>query len=233
MFWEDHGRPTFVWLYHMTGPVLWLMPALALALWARHRLRSARRRPESAGEPADFTGRGPPRRSSARRASEGVAIIEATGPLADFYDAPRRELRLSAPTFAGRSPWSLAVAAREAGHALGGRWALDDAHGPGLRIAPRRARRLDHLRRRLRARLPGPRHRWSPRRLGRGARRPGPRADRIRRDPPRPRLRGPRRDRARPRLRRGPRRLPARARRGDPPVRPGTIIVAIGRGCGA
>jgi hypothetical protein len=123
MFWEDHGRPTFVWLYHMTGPVLWLMPALALVLWARHRLRSARRRPELAREPADFTGARAAAAVLGAAGVEGVAIIEATGPFADFYDMPRRELRLSAPSSAGRSSWTLAVAAREAGHALGGRWA--------------------------------------------------------------------------------------------------------------
>jgi Zn-dependent membrane protease YugP len=119
MFWEDHGRPTFVWLSHMTVPVLWLMPAIGLALWARHRLRSA---PKSARESADFTGVHAAAAVLDAAGVEGVAIIEAAGPLADFYDAPRRELRLSASTFAGRSPWALAVASREAGHALRGRW---------------------------------------------------------------------------------------------------------------
>jgi Zn-dependent membrane protease YugP len=123
MFWEDHGRPTFVWLFRMTAPALWLMPAVGLALWARHRLRSARRRPELAREPADFTGARAASAVLGAAGVAGVAIIEASGPLADFYDASRRELRLSAPTWAGRSPWALAVASREAGHALAGRWA--------------------------------------------------------------------------------------------------------------
>ncbi len=124
MFWEDHGRPTFVWLFHMTAPVVWLMPPLVLALWARYRLRSARRRLELAREPPDFTGARAAAAVLGAVGVEGITIIEASDPLADFYDAPRRELRLSASTFAGRSPWALAVAAREAGNALGGRWAL-------------------------------------------------------------------------------------------------------------
>jgi hypothetical protein len=52
---------------------------------------------------------------------EDVPVVRATGPLADFYDPARRELRLSARVFEGRSPAALAVAAHEAGHALGGR----------------------------------------------------------------------------------------------------------------
>ena len=49
---------------------------------------------------------------------EGVAIVRASGPLADFYDPVRRELRLTDAIFEGRSPAALAVAAHEAAQAL-------------------------------------------------------------------------------------------------------------------
>ena len=123
MFWEDHGRPTLVWLYRMTGPILSLLPAVILGLWARHRLRSARREAESPGPTAGPGVTGALVASAILEAGrvEGVAIVPASGPLADFYDAARRELRLSAEVFEGRSPWATAVAAHEAGHALQGR----------------------------------------------------------------------------------------------------------------
>jgi Zn-dependent membrane protease YugP len=107
----------------MTLPVLWLAPPVALALWARHRLRMARRLSAPSGASADVTGAQAAAAVLDAAGAKDIAVIEATGPLADFYDAPRRELRLSAPRFAGRSPWALAVASREAGHAIEGRWA--------------------------------------------------------------------------------------------------------------
>src|SRR6185437_13122298 len=93
-----------------------LAPAVLVPLWARARvavaLAKARRRPSAA--------------SGAEAAAlilrtvgvEGVAIAAIDGPLSDFYDPVRRTLRLSTPVHDGRSLASLAVALREAGHAI-------------------------------------------------------------------------------------------------------------------
>jgi Zn-dependent membrane protease YugP len=119
--WEDHGRPTFLWLYHMLGPTLALMPALALMFWARWRLRSAWGR-ASGGEVGEDNGARVASMILEASGRSAVAVVPASGPLADYYDAPRLEVRLSPRAFQGRSLAALAVAAHEAGHALQPRW---------------------------------------------------------------------------------------------------------------
>jgi Zn-dependent membrane protease YugP len=93
-----------------------LAPAVLVPLWARARtalaFARASRRPTSAS--------GVEAAAAILRAEgiEGVAIVAIDGPLSDVYDPGRRTLRLSTPVHDGRSLASLAVAIREAGHAI-------------------------------------------------------------------------------------------------------------------
>jgi Zn-dependent membrane protease YugP len=119
--WEDHARSTFLWFYHMLAPALALLPALVVMLGARWRLRSAWGRafaeevgPGSVGQAATAI-------LGALGRTE-VTVVPASGPLADFYDPARREVRLSRDVLDGRSPAAFAFATHEAGHALQPRW---------------------------------------------------------------------------------------------------------------
>lgn len=95
-----------------------LVPALAAVLASWIWLRALRRRMSSPAPSPAITGAEAAAAILGAGGVGGVAIVRATGPLADFYDPARRELRLSAAAFDGRSPAALAVSAHEAGHAL-------------------------------------------------------------------------------------------------------------------
>jgi Zn-dependent membrane protease YugP len=97
--------------------VLVLAPALALAIWARRRLRSACRRTATSADGSAITGAA---LAAVIMEAEGASatLVTAAGPLATFYDPGRRELRLSAPVAEGHSVSALGLAAHEAGHAL-------------------------------------------------------------------------------------------------------------------
>ncbi|HWE38452.1 MAG TPA: zinc metallopeptidase [Isosphaeraceae bacterium] len=93
-----------------------LAPAVLVPLWARARttlaFAKARRRPSSSS--------GAEAAAAVLREAgiEGVAIVAIDGALGDFYDPGRRTLRLSKSVHDGRTLASLAVAVREAGHAI-------------------------------------------------------------------------------------------------------------------
>ena len=124
MSWEDRVGNVLLWIYLLTPSFLALAPALGAVLWARRRLRKALRPPEGTGPTSRITGAGAAAAIVGAAGVEGVSVVAASGPLADFYDPGLREIRLSRPAFEGSSPPALAVAAHEAGHALQGRSAL-------------------------------------------------------------------------------------------------------------
>ncbi len=108
--------------FHRPNPLIAalpaLVPALALALGAWIRLGPIRRRPSPTAPAPAITGGEAAAAILGASGVEGVAIVPAPGPLADFYDPARRELRLSPKAFEGRSAAALAVAAHEAGQAM-------------------------------------------------------------------------------------------------------------------
>src|SRR5207244_4829821 len=98
--------------------LLFVAPAILLALYAQARVRSAhaeaRRIPSSSG----LTGAQAAAEIIRRSGVEGVVIEETEGVLTDHYDPASRTLRLSEHSYHGRDLAALGVAAPEAGHAL-------------------------------------------------------------------------------------------------------------------
>jgi Zn-dependent membrane protease YugP len=98
--------------------LLFLAPAMLLALWAQWRVRSAF---AEAGRIPAGSGLSGAQAADAllRRAGvSGVEIEPAGGFLSDHYVPGRRLLRLSPDVYAGRSLAALGVAAHESGHAI-------------------------------------------------------------------------------------------------------------------
>lgn len=106
-------------------------PALIIALWAQAKVKSAFARFSHVGNSAGLSGaeaaasmlRGlglevVASAAEARRIKNAVAIERAGGFLTDHYDPRARVLRLSPDVYAGRSLAAVGVACHEAGHAL-------------------------------------------------------------------------------------------------------------------
>src|SRR5271154_3928695 len=98
--------------------LLFVAPAMLLALWAQLRVKSAfewaSRRAASSG----YTGA---QAAGALLESAGVndvQIVPTDGFMSDHYVPGQRILRLSSDVYSGRSLAALGVAAHEAGHAL-------------------------------------------------------------------------------------------------------------------
>jgi Zn-dependent membrane protease YugP len=106
---------------------LFVLPGMALALWAQARVSSAYA--EGSRVPAASGLTGAQAAAEVLRAAgvQGVRIEPVSGELTDHYDPREKVLRLSEGVYAGRSLAALGIAAHEAGHAI------QDAQGyPGL-----------------------------------------------------------------------------------------------------
>ena len=124
---DDPVTSVVIWVYNLGPEVPPLAPALALAVWARRR--EAKNAAADGGAMPD--GASVAAAVLAAGGAEGVRVVEAAGPVADFYDPSRREVRLSAGVFHGRTPCAGGIAAHEAGHAL------QDAQGSwSVRLRP-------------------------------------------------------------------------------------------------
>ncbi|KPJ60073.1 MAG: hypothetical protein AMJ46_08135 [Latescibacteria bacterium DG_63] len=103
-FWD----PTFVLL----------IPALILALYAHHRVRSTYQQflrvPSSSGK----TGREIAKAILNRNNLNNIKIEMTERTLSDHYDPRSKVLRLSPPVYEGSSIAALGIAAHEAGHAI-------------------------------------------------------------------------------------------------------------------
>jgi Zn-dependent membrane protease YugP len=95
-----------------------LIPALALALYAQHRVRSTYQRflrvPSSSGK----TGKDVARAILRRNNLSDIKIEMTEKTLSDHYDPRTKVLRLSPHVFKGSSVAALGIAAHEAGHAI-------------------------------------------------------------------------------------------------------------------
>src|SRR5690242_8018586 len=98
--------------------LVFLAPAMLLALWAQSRVRSAYH--EASQIPAQSGLSGAEGADEVLRAAgvSGVAIEPTEGFLSDHYVPGEKVLRLSPDVFAGRSLAALGIAAHEAGHAI-------------------------------------------------------------------------------------------------------------------
>jgi hypothetical protein len=95
-----------------------LLPAMAFALWAQHKVKSTYERFSSVPAANGMTGRDMAAAIMNRNGVADVRIEPVAGMLSDHYDPGAKVVRLSADNFGGRSISSIAVAAHEVGHVL-------------------------------------------------------------------------------------------------------------------
>ncbi|KRT75779.1 MAG: peptidase membrane zinc metallopeptidase [Armatimonadetes bacterium CSP1-3] len=104
--------PTFVWL----------LPALALALYAQLKVSRTFNRYAQVPSARGMTGAGVAAELLRRRGIRDVKVEPVQGPmgggLSDHYDPRTKTLRLSEQVYGGSSVAAIGVAAHEAGHAL-------------------------------------------------------------------------------------------------------------------
>jgi Zn-dependent membrane protease YugP len=93
-----------------------IAPALLLAFWAQHRVRSTYA--AAAKVPSSLTGAAAARLILDSAGLRRVEIEAIPGELSDHYDPRDKVLRLSQNVFYGRSMAAVGIAAHEAGHAL-------------------------------------------------------------------------------------------------------------------
>ena len=98
--------------------ILFMLPAIALGLWAQFKLTSAYGHYSRVGLRSGLTGAEAARAILDRAGLIRMAVHEIGGRLSDHYDPTKRALFLSSENFHGRSIAAVGVAAHEAGHAL-------------------------------------------------------------------------------------------------------------------
>jgi Zn-dependent membrane protease YugP len=97
---------------------LFMLPGLALSLWAQFRVKSTFGRYSQVLAQSGMSGAEAARELIRQRGAPGVRIEETSGTLSDHYDPFHKVLRLSGDVYHGRSLAALGVAAHEAGHAI-------------------------------------------------------------------------------------------------------------------
>lgn len=98
--------------------LVYILPALLLALYAQFRLMSVYGRYSKVGAASGRTGAQAAREILDRGGLSNVPIREVPGHLTDHYDPTRKALCLSSENYHGSSLAAVGVAAHEAGHAL-------------------------------------------------------------------------------------------------------------------
>jgi uncharacterized protein len=96
--------------------LLFIAPALLLALWAQMRVKSTYA--EAQQIPAPLSGAAAARHILDSAGLNNVEIEQIPGQLTDHYDSQAKVLRLSAEVYQGRTLASVGIAAHESGHAL-------------------------------------------------------------------------------------------------------------------
>jgi Zn-dependent membrane protease YugP len=96
--------------------LMFIAPALLLALWAQMRVKSTYAAARL--EPAPLSGAAAARHILDSAGLRDVQIEQIPGQLSDHYDPRDRVLRLSPEVYQGRTLASVGIAAHEAGHAL-------------------------------------------------------------------------------------------------------------------
>lgn len=98
--------------------LLFLLPGIALSMWASFNVKSTFRRYSQVPSARGYSGAEAARELISKRGVAGVTVEETQGFLSDHYDPSAKVLRLSSEVYHGRSLASLGVAAHEAGHAI-------------------------------------------------------------------------------------------------------------------
>jgi uncharacterized protein len=96
--------------------LLFIAPALLLALWAKMRVNSTYAAAQQ--HPAPLSGAAAARHILDSAGLNNVAIEQIPGQLTDHYDSRDKVLRLSPEVYQGRTLAAVGIAAHESGHAL-------------------------------------------------------------------------------------------------------------------
>lgn len=95
-----------------------LLPAMAFAMWAQHKVRSTYARFAQVPASSGLSGRDMARAIMTRNGVTDVAVEAVPGQLSDHYDPAAKTVRLSQDIYGGNSIAAIAVAAHEVGHVL-------------------------------------------------------------------------------------------------------------------
>lgn len=98
--------------------IIFLFPALALAMYAQFKVRSTFQRYLNVRASSGMTGAQVARAMLDEAGLYDVPVELTSGTLTDHYDPRKRAMRLSAEVYRGQSVAALGVAAHETGHAL-------------------------------------------------------------------------------------------------------------------
>jgi len=98
--------------------LFFLLPGIALSLWAQFKVKSTFQRYSEVPARSGMTGAQAAAELIRQRGVNGVRIEQTHGFLSDHYDPFHKVLRLSEDVYHGRSLAALGVAAHEAGHAI-------------------------------------------------------------------------------------------------------------------
>jgi uncharacterized protein len=101
---------------HFFSYLLFISPALLLALWAQFRVKSAYA--AAAQQPAPLSGAAAARHILDQAGLQDVTIEEIPGQLSDHYDPREKVLRLSSDVFRSQTLAAVGIAAHESGHAI-------------------------------------------------------------------------------------------------------------------
>lgn len=105
-------------------PLFWdptmvlMIPALILAFWAQHKVRSTYRHFSEVASASGRTGRDIARTILRQNGINDVDVEVGQGFLSDHYDPIQRKVRLSEMNYGESSISAIAVAAHECGHAI-------------------------------------------------------------------------------------------------------------------
>lgn len=106
-------------MYYFSDPtMILLLPVIAFAAWAQHRVSSTFRRYADVRSARGMTAQETARSILDSNGLQDVAIEPVRGTLTDHYDPRTRVLRLSDSVYASSSIAALGVAAHEVGHAV-------------------------------------------------------------------------------------------------------------------
>lgn len=97
---------------------VYLMPAIALTIWAQARVSRAYAEGKRIAASSGATGADAAALILQLEGIDDVSIERVDGMLTDHYDPMNKVLRLSTEVYAGRSLAALGIAAHEAGHAI-------------------------------------------------------------------------------------------------------------------
>jgi len=98
--------------------LLFVGPAMLLAMWAQYRVKSAYAMGSKVGARSGLSGAETAQRILNAYGIANVAIEPVQTFLGDHYDPKHKVLRLSPDVYHGRSLSSLGIAAHEVGHAI-------------------------------------------------------------------------------------------------------------------